>query len=229
MATLNILFNASEKSQFPVYCKYPQQCEPQPAFITLNLENGDLDADYSGEIGNAVTSRVWHNIVLRFAINPESTADQVEKIINDNSEAFQKILDGSEVVWDGNNNVGRLNEEAKAIREQLDDYGNGFCCDQEGGMIDDLGVWLDGPGFLPEGKTINEYAADLYSCNGENGYFFADHLSDPDQIKSALLDLWAEYLYSGYDIPSAVSKLLIENGTCDDSRWMEELREFANQ
>jgi hypothetical protein len=229
MTTLNILFNASEKTErFPVYCKYPGQFNAQPAFITLDLEDGDIDADYTSEIGNAVPARVWHGIVIRFAINPQSTADQIEQIINDNAEAFQQILDGADVVWDGNNYVGKLNAEAQEVYERLDDYGNGFCCDHEGGMIDDLGEWLDGRGYLPEGKSFDEYAQDLLDCDGDNGYFFSSSFNDVDSMKSELLDLWADALYSGDDIPANVAKLLIDNHTCDDSEWMEELREFAN-
>jgi len=229
MTTLNILFNATERSErFPVYCKYPQQYNAQPAFITLDLEDGDIDADYTSEIGNAIPGRVWHGIVLRFGISPESTADQIEKIINDNAEAFQQILDGADVVWDGNNNVGKLNEEAQAVYDRLNDYGNGFCCDHEGGMIDDLGVWMDGPGYLPAGKSFDDYAQELFDCDGNDGYYFADHLSDVDLIKMELLQLWADQLYSGDEIPANVAKLLIENGTCNNSQWMDELREFAN-
>ena len=106
--------------------------QPQPAYITLNLRTGEVDADYSGEIGNGVPADVWHGLVIRFPLSSEATGGTIENMIDNNLSIFQEILDGSEVVWDGSNHVGKLTDEAREIAEDMDR--NGFYS-EEGGIL----------------------------------------------------------------------------------------------
>lgn len=224
MATLNILFDASTAKRFPVYAQYPGQHSPQPAYVELDIRDGSLIADYSGEIGNAVPSAVWHSLVLRFKLAPETTAGQIEKIISDKKGLFQSILDGSESHWDGRNWVGKFTEEAQESIASINE-GDAFMFDLEGGMID-LAQWIEDKPFPEDGQTIEQFAQGVIDSDGQNGYYFRE-TPDLDSMLSDLRDIWANLLYSGDDIPAIVAQHLIEHGTCDDSQWMDELRDFA--
>lgn len=225
MTTLNIKFDASKAKRFPVYAHFAGQYLPQPAYLELDIRDGSLDADYSSEIGNGVPGAVWHNLILRFKLAAYTTAGEIEKIINDNKDLFQAILDGSESHWNGSNWVGQFTDEANELIESL--YQSDiFMFDSEGGMIE-LAEWIEDKPFPTNGQTLEQFAQDIIESDGMNGYWF----EEPPQIDSLLSDLryiWADRLYRGKDIPALVAQHLIEHGTCDDSAWMEELREFAN-
>lgn len=224
MATLNIQFDASSAKRFPVYAQFSGQCMPQPAYLELDIRDGSLDADYSGDIGNAVPGAVWHDLVLRFKLGPETTAGQIEKIINDNKDLFQSILDGSESHWNGSNWVGKFSESAQELIDSIN-QGDAFMFDLEGGMID-LAQWIEDKPFPTNGQTLEQFAQDIIDTDGVNGFYFPEPY-DIETLLSYLRDVWADILYSGKDIPAVVAQHLIEHGTCDDSAWMDELREFA--
>lgn len=225
MATLNVMFDASTSPRFPVYSHYAGQIYPQPAYLELDIRDGSLIADYSGEVGNAAPSAVWHSLVLRFKLAPETTAGQIEKIISDNKELFQSIMDGSESHWDGRNWVGKFSEAAQDSIDNIIQT-DAFMRDLEGGMID-LAQWIEDKPFPADGQTLEQFAQGLIDSDGQNGYHFREQYH-VDSMLSDLRDIWADMLYSGKDIPVIVAKHLIEHGTCDDSQWMDELREFAN-
>lgn len=225
MAALNIKFDASTAKRFPVYAHFAGQCMPQPAYLELDIRDGSLDADYSGEIGNGVPGAVWHDLILRFKLMPETTADQIESIIKDNSELFQKILDGAEPVWNGSNWIGEFTDEVTEILQSIDQQ-ELFVCEAEGGMIE-LAEWIEDKPFPTAGQSVEQFAQDVIDTDGLNGFYFQEDY-DIETLLSQLRDIWADMLYSGKDIPAMVAQHLIEHGTCDDSAWMEELREFAN-
>lgn len=229
MTTLNITFNAETSGRFPVYCKYQDRYQEQPAYIVLDLETGECNADYNSEIGGT-PEPIWNGCILTFRLSPSATADEIESIIENHAEEFQNILDGSSVEWDGSNWVGQLNEDALSICESLNKCSEGFWLDCNSSIIDnDYFVdWLQDGIYPHSGQTPEDFAEYLWSLDGEGDCYFSDDMNNPDSILSALRDVWAERLYAGYDLPKDVAQHLIEEGTCDDSQWMDELKEFAN-
>lgn len=91
--------------------QYPGQSNPQPAYIELDLEYKTLSADYSGEIGNAMPMAVYHNRVLRFSISQFISGGKINEILNDPKllGLCEQVVANHIIVWDGNNNVGKLN------------------------------------------------------------------------------------------------------------------------
>ncbi len=226
MQKLNITFKNDENTpRFPIHCQYGGQYSPQPAYIFLDLRNGECGADYNGEIGSTPVLQ-WHGIILTFEINAGLTADTIEQLIEDSKADFQAILDGSSVDWDGNNNVGVLNESARSIYNQINESEifNNF----QSEIISDLVEYLQDEVFPSAGQSIEDFVEEVYERNGDNGYFFADSLDSEDEILASLRFIWADDLYSGNDISSDIARHLIKHGTCDESAWLEELNEFAN-
>ncbi len=226
MTTLNIKFDAATADRFPAYAKYPGQMQPQPAFIELETSDGELTVDYSGEIGNAVPGNIYHGIDLRWDITPEAKSGDISTAIDCLTDLFQQVLDGHSVSWDGKNYVGRLTEEAQEASEKIQRELDAMLSGNEGGLIESLHQWIEQQPFPADGQSVEEFAGDVVASDGESGYWFKKAYT-AEEMLSELRDVWAEELYSGNKIPAVVARHLIEQGTCDDSNWMDELRKFA--
>jgi hypothetical protein len=57
----------------PVYCKYDGQTNPQGAYIEIDPENGTVEADYDGEIGDSVSEAVYNGRIKQVSISPYMT------------------------------------------------------------------------------------------------------------------------------------------------------------
>jgi len=105
----------------PLYSQYPQQINPQPAYICL-YEDGRVCADYSGEIGNARPADEWHGRTLTWRITPFLTGRAVGNLLM--SEPVKGLLErvhaGHDSEWNGNNFVGTLTDDAQAAFERLE-------------------------------------------------------------------------------------------------------------
>ena len=104
----------------PLYREYPGRLAPQPAYVQMD-EDGRVEADYSGEIGNGVPMFVWHGRTLRWTVSPNALgSDLADLIESDEVKALlTRVYEGHSVDWDGNNHVGRLTEDAEKASEQL--------------------------------------------------------------------------------------------------------------
>jgi len=223
MATVKNVFKSDEN--FPVYCKYDGQISAQPAYISLDLETGEVDAGYNPNPGgSSMSSRQFHGLEICIAIPCEASADQINAWIEDNEDHFQEILDSAEVAWRDSNKVGVLTEDARELIYRLD--GQTFELDRFMIDRDYFADWLDDekPG---ENQSLNDFAQNLLDRNGDGDCYFADDLRSVEAIKDLLLDMWADDLYARKDIEPHIAKMLLADGRCEDSAWMDELKEFA--
>ena len=216
MSKTIVNFDAKTAERFPVYCKYDNQIEAQPAFISLDLRTGVIDADYSGEIGSAVPADVWARKVLRFQINPMMHKDQIESLINEYSDTFNKIM----LI-----NESEKYEELTEIEQETSDQLSGEELDSF--IVDDLEDWIMNFRWPESGETLRTYVAAVAETDGEDNHYFPEKLTDLEYLKGSILVIWADWLYSGEEIPVHVAKMLLNEGTCTGSEWMDELREFA--
>jgi hypothetical protein len=100
----------------PVFHQYQNQCFPQHAYLEFDpMLEGELTltADYSGETGNGVPEAVWHNRVLRVGIPAQVTLKALKDLRSDErlSNMLEQLREEYEVVWDGNNYVGRFDTD----------------------------------------------------------------------------------------------------------------------
>ena len=216
MSKITVNFDAKSATRFPVYCKYDGEINPQTAFISLDLRNGSVDADYSGEIGGGLPADVWNREVLRFSINPMTHRDDIETLINSHSEDFTKLLElyQSEEFEQISELDSDLNE--KIFQDGIENY-----------MIDDVAEWVMNGGWPEQETTLKTYIEEVLAADGEGDHFLPEEFLDKENLKETILLAWADHLYSDQDIPSHVAKILLDEGTCSDSQWMDELREFA--
>lgn len=145
----------------PLYHVYPRQTKPQPAYVELD-EDGDVSADYNGEIGNAVPMAVWHRRTLRFDVSPRVGGDDLADFLESDAVValLERIHAGHTVEWNGNNHVGTLDDDAQAAAEALMEALSGL----DDVEVGDAYEWL-APGFalsdLVEGESIETLAASL--------------------------------------------------------------------
>jgi len=211
MTTQKITFDASG-DRFPVYAKYVGQHQPQPAYIELNTRTGELAADYSREIGNAVPMTVYHNIDLRWNIPATAKAYTIDNAIDCLIDLFQIVLDGHSEYWDGNNYVGQLTDDASAASEKIQRELDAMMQDDEGGLIESLAEWIEPQPFPAEGQSVEDFAAEVASSDGDDGWYFEHGYTDEEML-SELSDVWAEMLYAGKDIPEVVARHLMRLDT----------------
>lgn len=219
------VFNS--KDRFPVYCHYVGQFEPQRAYISLDIENGEVDACYNSDIGNCKTAKVWNRLELHFDINPYTFTDKIADLISENMDKFQAILDGSEIVWNGSNYIGKFDDDAEKIIEKFD-FERALYDFVDVVMFQDLKDFSDEMWFSKETQTLTELATDIYETGNDAGYW-SDELDSVDAIEYEILHYWLECLYNNDVIPKKEAKLLISDSRVDISdKWLTEINEFAS-
>lgn len=110
-----------------LYKRYPGQNNRQPCHLALDLEDGELACGYNPEVGppHAVPRYVWADR-SRWLDMPLLTPDLANQLLGEAAPIAQRILDGAEIRWDGNDHRGRLNDAAQDAFDELvtliDDY-----------------------------------------------------------------------------------------------------------
>ncbi|MFD0269582.1 hypothetical protein ACFVGY_23900 [Streptomyces sp. NPDC127106] len=122
-----------------LHARFQGQSEAQPAYVELGLEDGILLASYSAEVGNGVSASVYHGIDRRWSI-PVLTQDAGNRLLGELAPLAQRVLDGSEILWDGNNRVGRVvTEDAEAAYDEITERCEGI--EDHDGNEDLLPIW----------------------------------------------------------------------------------------
>lgn len=122
------LLSAEERTRLlddpiPVWMHYDRQHKPQPAYIVLDAEreDGQAYADYSAEIGNAVTARYYHNRELHIGIPETSHGPDIVAFIDEHEAELRLLLESYETrEWRGNI-YGEWHKDAEAIVMQLEE------------------------------------------------------------------------------------------------------------
>jgi hypothetical protein len=161
------------KGKFALLLRYPGQIDQQGAYIELDTKTGELSADYNAEIGNAVPMRNWHGITRRYTI-PALTATAANDVMVEITPLAQRVIDGTEIVWNGNNHVARLNDDAQQAEAEIEQL-----CEAERDNVENIVSCLVPEDWLydiksdTEGKTdaelqtmATEFEAEAEGVNG---------------------------------------------------------------
>ncbi|MBK3584355.1 hypothetical protein JHN49_11680, partial [Streptomyces sp. MBT57] len=97
---------------------YDGQSEPQGAYIELDLQQNTLLADYESEIGSGSSAAVRHGFERRYQI-PVLTGAAANRVMEEIAPMAARMLADWEEVWDGNNMVARLGEDAQAAEAEI--------------------------------------------------------------------------------------------------------------
>ncbi len=138
--------------------QYSGQQQPQDIVVDLDLETGDLYMHYNSEIGNGVPMAVFNRRTIRWGVGGCPTIDEANRLLKAIEGSAQAILDGAEVVWDGHNYVGRLNEHAREQEEGIERTLDDVWASEEHW---DAADWLCEGDPLVEGNTTDEEIAKI--------------------------------------------------------------------
>jgi transcriptional regulator with XRE-family HTH domain len=165
-----------------LYRHYNGETEPQPAYIELDTQAGTLHASYNAEIGTAVPETVHHGLDRRYGI-PLLTADAANRVMEEIAPLAERIVAGTEAVWNGESTVAELDEDAMAAEEEIEgllglpSLNGGYFSDSSQGFPDKdlIGVW-------DLGGTVNGQEASEYDITADT--------TDArlDEIAQAILD-----------------------------------------
>lgn len=117
---------ALQSTVIPVYRRYPNQTNTQPAYIVVDPERVErgmspVYTDYSSEIGNARTAHYYHRREAHISIEPHSRGESILEFIDTHAAELAQIIAGYSCEWDGNNHVGLWTQEALDLLEKLED------------------------------------------------------------------------------------------------------------
>jgi hypothetical protein len=171
-----------------LFHQYPGQNEPQQVYVELDLEDGRLEVDWDGEIGNAVPAPVYHRRVLRWYLWKIPTAGGSNELVEKITPLAQRVLDGASVEWDGNNMSGTFTQDAQDAIDEIEGIVDGWfdeftarvepvdAWDWIDGNDDDLGVTADSSD--EDLKRIAEEIRSGASPETDGGYVVIVGLTD---------------------------------------------------
>lgn len=133
-----------------LYNRYPQQTSPQDCYVELDCEAETLSAEANPEIGNAIPFSVYHGRTLRWSI-PALRADAANALLAEIAPLAERVCAGYECEWDGNNHVGRLDDDATAAREEIERL-----CSQDRDEHETVSVWDAAEWFGPLGSRSTQ-------------------------------------------------------------------------
>jgi len=107
------------KTTSSIYRQYDGQCQPQPCYIEIDLERDTIEASYNAEIGNAVPMEVWHGLRRRYEI-PCIFPATADELMAELLPLAERMAAGYECVWDGNNYIGELTDDAQAASDEIE-------------------------------------------------------------------------------------------------------------
>ena len=126
----------------PLYAQYDGQVTAQPSYVELDLDSGNLSADYSSAVGGGVPVRVWEGDVVRYDVDPHLTASEINDLLDEIAPIAQEWIDARQ--GDG---LDKREPNGLSPREEIDGDA-GFkiqeICERrttESGGVWDAGDW----------------------------------------------------------------------------------------
>lgn len=143
MKILNDL-NDMRATLAPIYSRYRTEVNPQPAYIEIDMEKETVEADYSGEIGNAVPAKVWHGLVRRIPVTPYAKGSVLAAFLESDElrTLVERMIAGFESVWNGNNYVSKMTPDASAAEEELERAAEAFFDPADHVQVYTVDAWM---------------------------------------------------------------------------------------
>ena len=210
----------------PVYEQYDGQYQPQPAFIRMD-EDGEIDAWVNGEI-NGTPMSVWHGRTLTWRVPSNVRGDALLAFVQEHQPLFERVYLGHEVDWDGNNHVGKLDEDAQEANEEIEKAADALhdetvdVCSMEewmraGGNNKLADMWAAGQSIEEAAQEAEESARDAM----RDGVW----VTDPESAKEDLLE-WAHDELRNH--PQRLSKTHFEGLIAEGQITREEAQEVID-
>lgn len=112
-----IIFASTEAT--PLYHRYDGQIKCQSAYVEIDMEDDTITADWNDEIGNGIPTSGYHGRVFRCPVSPYISNEGLIELLNTIKPLVEKMAQGFEIMWDGSNHVGTLNNDAREAYETV--------------------------------------------------------------------------------------------------------------
>jgi len=143
MAVTTITITPLDSNELhPLFKKYDQEVQVQPAYIELDVRNGSLVADWNPEVGNGAPADVWHGLRRHYRISPDLTTDEINSLLTELAPIAQRIVDETEIQSDGLQDRPILSDDAEALEEDMINICR-FTTTKSSGVYD-AGDWFGG-------------------------------------------------------------------------------------
>lgn len=102
----------------PLYLRYEGQINAQPAFVELD-EEGEISTAIGADSGCGMA--VWHRRTLQWRVPSDVSGPAMIAFLesDDARSLLERVHAGHTVEWNGNNHVGRLNDEAREASDEF--------------------------------------------------------------------------------------------------------------
>ena len=149
MTAINITHLDTDKLH-PLYCKYEQELQEQPAFIELDIRDGSLIADWDAETGNGAAPDLWHGLRRQYGISSNLTTDEINALLTEVAPIAQRIVDEIKIQSDGLQDRPVLSDKAESAEEDMTNACR-FASTKSSGIYD-ADDWF-------EGNTVEDITA----------------------------------------------------------------------
>lgn len=196
MKITTVLFDKNNAPRFPLYYQYDGQYQPQNAYIELDLNNGNVDADYSAILGAGIPEDVFNEKKIWFYVKPDLTNIQISIILKNLKSDLDHLYNVSDIIWNGQNFVGGASDESAITdqewRDLVDDLKYKFsvaCSEYNNNIINanDFDDWFFSDTLVKGDAVV--IASDLIDGQGDD-YYFDDSINDVVSISCLIRELW---------------------------------------
>lgn len=130
-----------------LFCKYPGQFNVQPVYLELDTRTGKLSCSYNPNAGGGTTFDHFHRLILSTGI-PCLTADAANALMDEVAPLAQRVIDGADEEWNGNNNVGVFTDDAMQAWEEIEHICDAWSADEDPSLTVS---WWDVSDWFSEG------------------------------------------------------------------------------
>ena len=218
---------ASFEGVAPVYEKYDSEFQPQPAFIRMD-EDGEIDAWVNGNI-NGTPMSVWHGRTLTWRVPSNVRGDALLAFVQEHHPLFERVYLGHEVDWDGNNHVGKLDEDAQAASEEIEKATEAL--HDESIDVCSMEEWMHAEGNnklrdLWDADQSLEEAAQEAEESARDALSDGVWVTDPESAKEDLLE-WAHDEFRSH--PERLSKVHFDGLIAEGTITREDAQEVIDE
>lgn len=148
-----------------LYVKYDGQYQAQKAYLSLDLETGEMSCYVDCNIGNNTsTPRTFYGLDQEWRI-PALTCQAVERLYKAVAQDCQTMLDHAEVDWEKGQGTGVLDEEAQEAHYRISRTIEGLTRTWD--ETDIYSVWDASDFFAPCGDVLSDCGLTPYSTDEE--------------------------------------------------------------
>lgn len=136
-----------------LYHRYPNQAEPQPCHVELNLRASTLTAAYDPEMGSGAPEAVLHGHTRRFAI-PALKGDAANALLERIAPLAEHVAAGYSTRWTGHVRAASFSAAALAALDEVEALCDAtFAAKDAHLVVERAEDW-----FRPTGSTLEKQA-----------------------------------------------------------------------